>query len=245
MIEIDLTDSVVVLTGAAGGIGRGIADRFAAAGAMLVLQHHRSGPPTAAGAHVAVRLDVTDTDAPTRLLDAAVASFGRADVLVNNAGVQPIGALADLTDAEWAHVLDVDLTAAHRLTTAFARHVADRDGTGCVVHIASIEGIQPAHRHGHYAVAKAGLLMHVKAAAIELGPRVRVNAVSPGLIVRKGLADDWPDGVTRWTEKAPLGRLGEPADVGDACVFLASPLARWITGSNLVVDGGMSARPTW
>jgi NAD(P)-dependent dehydrogenase (short-subunit alcohol dehydrogenase family) len=88
--------------------------------------------------------------------------------------------------------------------------------------------------------------MHARAAAVELGPRgVRVNSVSPGLIHRDGIEEAWPDGVGRWKEKAPLGRLGDPRDVGDACVFLCSPMAKWITGVDLVVDGGVSARSTW
>lgn len=88
--------------------------------------------------------------------------------------------------------------------------------------------------------------MHARAAALEYGPLgIRVNTVSPGLIEREGLAEDWPEGVRRWERAAPAGRLGRPEDVGDACAFLASPLASWITGHDLVVDGGVSARPRW
>lgn len=88
--------------------------------------------------------------------------------------------------------------------------------------------------------------MHARAAAQEYGAfGIRVNTVSPGLIDREGLAEAWPEGVRRWREAAAVGRLGRPEDVGDACVFLASPLASWITGHDLVVDGGVSARPTW
>jgi 3-oxoacyl-[acyl-carrier protein] reductase len=88
--------------------------------------------------------------------------------------------------------------------------------------------------------------MHARAAALEYGPAgIRVNTVSPGLIDRDGLEADWPDGVSRWHAAAPLGRLGRTSDIGDACVFLASSLAGWITGHDLVVDGGMSARPGW
>ncbi len=114
------------------------------------------------------------------------------------------------------------------------------------MHVASIEGRQPTDFHGHYATAKAGLIMHARAAAGAYGPHgIRVNSVSPGLIDRPGLADDWPEGVDRWHAAAPLGRMGTPEDVGDACVFLCSDLARWITGADLVVDGGVLTRPTW
>lgn len=246
MLQIDLTGVIVGVTGASSGIGTGIAERFAAAGASLVL-HHRSGePPVPSTDHVAVQCDLTDEAAPTAVVEAAVDRFGRLDALVNNAALQTLASFTEMTDGEWSAMIDTNLSACHRLTQVFARHVIGRNGTGAVVHVSSIEGVQPAPNHGHYGVSKAALLMHTKAAALELGPRgIRVNAVSPGLVDRPGLADDWPDGVGRWREVAPLGRLGTPHDVGDACVFLCSPMASWITGANLVVDGGVSARPTW
>ena len=246
MIGIDMTSSVVVITGAAGGIGSGIADRFAAAGAATVLQHHRSAAPPASERAHPVQLDVTTAGAADELVARAIERFGRVDALVNNAGVQPVAPFGEISDAQWSEMIDTNVTSCHRLTQAFARHVAERGGTGCVVHIASIEGTQPAPGHSHYSVSKAALIMHAKAAALELGRSgVRVNAVSPGLIHRDGIEDAWPDGVGRWLEKAPLGRLGLASDVGDACVFLCSPMAQWITGINLVVDGGVSARSTW
>lgn len=246
MLQIDLTGRVVAVTGASGGIGAGIADRFAAAGASLVLHHRSDATPSAAGEHVTVRCDLTDAVAPARVIATAVERFGRLDALVNNAAVQTLASFLDMTEGEWSDMIDTNLTACHRLTQEFARHVTQRGGDGSVVHISSVEGTQPAPGHGHYGVSKAALLMHTKAAALELGHLgIRVNAVSPGLVDRPGLDQEWPDGVGRWREKAPLGRLGTPGDVGDACVFLCSPMASWITGVDLVVDGGISARPTW
>jgi NAD(P)-dependent dehydrogenase (short-subunit alcohol dehydrogenase family) len=117
---------------------------------------------------------------------------------------------------------------------------------GAIVNISSIEGLQPAFLHSHYAASKAAVIMHTRAAALELGPSgIRVNCVSPGLIDAPGLDTAWPDGVARWHAAAPLGRLGEPADVADAVLFLASPAARWISGANLVVDGGVLTHNTW
>lgn len=88
--------------------------------------------------------------------------------------------------------------------------------------------------------------MHARASALELGPRgVRVNVVSPGLIARPGIEEQWPEGVERWQQAAPLGRLGEPEDVANACAFLLSDLSSWITGAEIIVDGGVLARPTW
>ncbi len=100
--------------------------------------------------------------------------------------------------------------------------------------------------HAHYSTAKAAVVMHARAAALEYGRSgIRVNTVSPGLIDREGPAEAWPEGVRRWQEAVPAGRLGSAEDVANAVVFLASPLASWITGHDLVADGGVSARPTW
>lgn len=248
MISIDLSGAVVAVTGAAGGLGTGLAARFAAAGATLVLHHHSSPPPAidAPGGSSTVRLDLTEPGAAEALIGAAVDTHGRLDAVVNNAALQPVAAFLDITDAEWDAVLATNVTACHRITRAFAAHAVARGGGGSVVHIASIEGSKPAVGHAHYSTTKAALRMHAQAAALELGRHgIRVNSVSPGLIRRDGLEAAWPEGVGRWLAAVPLGRLGAATDVGDACVFLCSPLASWISGIDLVVDGGISARPTW
>jgi hypothetical protein len=136
-------------------------------------------------------------------------------------------------------VIAANLTTTHLTTQAFAR--ATESGRGAaIVNIASIEASNVAPMHGHYVAAKAGVVMYTKAAARELGPHgIRVNAVSPGLIWREGLEEAWPDGVTRYQRAAPLGRLGRAEDVADACLFLSSDAARWITGVELIVDGGV------
>jgi 3-oxoacyl-[acyl-carrier protein] reductase len=111
---------------------------------------------------------------------------------------------------------------------------------GAIVNITSIESVNPAPNHSHYNAAKGGVLMFTRASACELAPHgIRVNAVAPGLIRREGLERDCTDGVERWQNAAPLKRLGLPEDVADACLFLASSAARWITGASLLVDGGV------
>jgi 3-oxoacyl-[acyl-carrier protein] reductase len=247
----DLSGTVALVTGASGTIGRGIALRFADAGAAVVVHGHRNPATELAaeidahgGAALAVTADLTDEDACTGLVAEAASWRGRLDALVNNAGIQPVRPLAELTAADWRTMLDTNLTSAFLCTRAAAGVMRERGGS--VTHIASIEAGQPAAGHAHYAAAKAGLVMHARAAALEYGRHgIRVNAVSPGLIDRPGLADDWPSGVERWQVAAPLTRLGTPADVGNACVFLASPMASWITGHNLTVDGGVTTHPTW
>ena len=247
---IDLSGLVVAVTGAGGGIGEGIVRRFSEAGAAVVA-HTRTTPvgpllDSLPGPAAQVTVDLRHPDSPSRVIKAAVDSFGRLDALVNNAAVQTLASLAEMDDEEWQVMVDTNLTAVHRLTQAVAAHLISRSSQGSVIHIASIEGSQPAAFHGHYSVTKAGVIMHARAAALEYGPKgIRVNSVSPGLIHRPGLEEQWPEGVARWQAGAPLGRLGTPEDVADACLFLVSPLARWITGANLVVDGGVLAHPTW
>ena len=247
---LDLSGMVVAVTGAGGGIGRGIARRFSEAGASVVA-HTRTTDlepllESLPGPAAEVAADLRSPEGPRHVVEAAVASFGRLDALVNNAGVFSGASMAEMTDGEWQEMLDVNLTAVHRLTQAAATHLMTRGAPGSIVHIASIEGSQPAAFHGHYSVSKAGVIMHARSAALEFGAHgIRVNTVSPGLIHRPGIEEQWPEGVARWRAAAPLERLGDPEDVADACLFLASPLARWITGANLVVDGGVLAHPTW
>jgi len=165
-------------------------------------------------------------------------------VAINNAGIYPTVPLLEMTEEDWDESLDANLKSVFLVTRAAARHMAERREGGAIVNIASIEGEHPAPFHSHYSAAKAAVLMHTRAAALELGPKgIRVNAVSPGLIGRPELENEWPDGVQRWRAAAPLERLGEPEDVADACLFLASPGARWITGADLRVDGGVTASP--
>lgn len=244
--------NVVVVTGAGGVIGSGIARRFAAAGASLVL-HFRSSESSVEQlaenlpvASVVVPADISKPEGGHRVVKAALDAFGQLDVLVNNAGIQPLGDLASISVEEWQDMIDTNLTGTHLITQAAANAMISADRGGSIIHISSIEGLQPAFHHGHYATSKAAVIMHARAAALELGSRgIRVNSVSPGLIGHPELEAQWPEGIERWHAAAPLGRLGTPEDVGDACVFLASPAARWITGHNLVVDGGMSTHPTW
>ena len=245
-MQIDLSGLVVIVTGAAGGIGTGIVESFETAGASVVLHHNKTKPAAVGPKSIAVQLDLTDENSPNELIASAMAKFGRIDALINNAAVQPHALFIEMTDSQWDEMINVNLTVSHQLTQTFAKTAIKQKSMGSVVNISSIEGTQPAFGHGHYGVSKAAMLMHTKVAAQELGAHgIRVNAVSPGLISRPGIEDAWPEGVGRWLKRAPLGRMGTPKDVGDACVFLCSPLAQWITGTNLIVDGGMSAMSTW
>jgi len=246
---LDFSGQVVVVTGSGSGLGSGIALRFAEAGAKVVVNYRSSAEGAQAivaeiealgGSAVALQADVSQKADVTRLVEKTVQHFGQLNILINNAGLYPLHSLLDMTEEEWDLVLDSNLRSTFLCTQAAARQMMNQGSSGAIVNIASIEGQNPAPNHSHYDAAKGGVLIHTAASAYELGPHgIRVNAVSPGLIWREGLEEEWPDGVTRWQKAAPLTRLGLPSDVADACLFLASPAARWITGINLVVDGGV------
>ncbi|MFI1416013.1 SDR family NAD(P)-dependent oxidoreductase [Streptomyces sp. NPDC020707] len=259
-----LGGQVALITGASGGLGRGIALRFAAAGAAVAV-HFRTNAEAAdevvariadsGGRAVALRADLTvESECHRVVREAADWGGGVLTALVNNAGVQPVQELPGMTLADWRAVADANVSSVFACTQAAAELMRDAsEGSGeaggrvrSITHIASVEATHPAPHHAHYSASKAAVVMHARSAALEYGPYgIRVNTVSPGLIDREGLAQAWPEGVRRWEEAVPTGRLGRPEDVGDACVFLASPMASWITGHDLVVDGGISARPTW
>jgi NAD(P)-dependent dehydrogenase (short-subunit alcohol dehydrogenase family) len=244
---LDLTGLVAIVTGASGNIGAGIARRLHEAGASVVAHAQRDPakiePLLAELGDRAVAAVGDVARDPRTICAAAFDSFGRLDVLVNNAGIQPVAPLGAIGDDELAEMFRVNAVGLAAMTREAA---AAMDGGGAIVNVASIEGLQPAPSHSHYAAAKAAVIMHTRAAALELGPaEIRVNCVSPGLIDAPGLEQTWPEGVARWHAAAPLERLGTPADVADAVLFLTSPAARWITGANLVVDGGVLAHNTW
>ncbi|GGM56598.1 short-chain dehydrogenase [Longimycelium tulufanense] len=251
----DLSGLVALVTGAGGNVGRGIARRLAAAGAAVVAHYWSSADSarklaeeirSAGGAADWERADLRDPADVDALVRAVVEKFGRVDVLVNNAGVQPVCPLPEMGFGQWRDMFGGNVDSTFLTTQAVARQLISQGHGGSITSIASIEALQPAPNHAHYSASKAAVLMYARAAALEYAPHgIRVNVVSPGLIGHEGLDEEWPDGVARWVDAAPLGRLGTPEDVGNACAFLASPLAGWITGQNLVVDGGVSARPTW
>jgi len=245
----------VLVTGAGKGIGAGIAKRFAEAGADVAVHYHTSAAEAdqvvaaieALGRRaVALQADTTVASEAQRLVEASAEALGRIDVVINNAGLYPLAALEAMSEEEWDLVLDTNLKSVFLCTQGVALQMKTQDDGGSIVNIASIEGESPAPLHSHYNAAKAGVLMYTRAAALELGKhQIRVNSVAPGLIWRQGIEEDWPEGVEHWRETAPLTRLGQPDDVADACLFLASPAARWITGANLRVDGGVLSRPAF
>jgi NAD(P)-dependent dehydrogenase (short-subunit alcohol dehydrogenase family) len=248
---LDFAGRVVIVTGAGSGLGQGVALRFAEAGARVVVHYRKAAAGATAVVEriggdraTAVEADVTRPEEAESLVAAAVRDFGRLDAIVNNAGVYPLAGVLEMTPAQWNEVVATNLTSVFLCTQAAARQMVRQGEGGAVVNVTSIEARSALPSHSHYAATKAAVEAHTRAAAQELGPHlIRVNAVAPGLVWREGIEQMWPEGVARWLSAAPLRRLGRPEDVADACLFLASPAARWITGTTLTVDGGVSVSP--
>ena len=259
---LSFAGKVALISGGGRGIGAGISKRFAEAGASVVVSYVQAEEAAQevvdqiqklGGQALAIQADVSLADDVERLVSQTVDRCGRLDVLVNNAGIYPLSPLLEMADDEWEQVLAANLTGTHLCTQRAARAMIElsaqrksSESSGSIINISSIEAASTAFAHSHYTAAKAGVEQYTRNAALELGGEgIRVNAVAPGLIDRPGLAQAWPDGVQRWQNRVPLARLGTPEDIADACLFLASPLARWITGVTLAVDGGILAAPAF
>ncbi len=246
---LNLSGKTAVITGGGHHIGRGIALRFAGAGADVAVHYHTSAAPAQAVVDeirslgrraLAVQADLTRADEVERLMDAVCQTLGGVDRLVNNAGIYPTRALVEISPEEWDEMLNANLRSAFLCTQAAAKRMIAAGTGGAIVNITSISAHNAVPLHAHYCASKAGLEAFTQVSAAELGKHgIRVNAVAPGLIWREGIEQGWPEGVARWLQAAPLQRLGCPEDVADACLFLASDAARWITGASLRVDGGV------
>ena len=240
-----LEGDVAIVTGGGSGIGRATALRFAANGAsvaVLDLDADAAASVAAEAGGRAYPVDVTDFDALTAAVGAASADLGSPTILFNNAGGSGMSRLGDLDVGEWNRLVGLNLSAVfYGIKLLAPRMAAAR--RGCIVNTASISGVRPATGEGPYAASKAGVAALTATAALEYAPHVRVNAVSPGAVHTKmtdPLLSGVPGAKEWWTAKTPLDRIGTPEDIADVVLFLCSPMARFVTGQNLVVDGGMT-----
>jgi NAD(P)-dependent dehydrogenase (short-subunit alcohol dehydrogenase family) len=233
------TSRVVIVTGGARGIGRAIAERFLEDGASVVVCG-RNPPEALGGGEVFIQADVRDPDAAGRVVGDTVERFGRVDVLVNNAGGSPPADAATASPRFSSAIVALNLLAPLYLAQrANAVMQAQEDG-GVIVNVASVSGTRASPGTAAYGAAKAGLLNLTQSLAVEWAPRVRVNAVTPGLVRTEQSHLHYGDeaGVAAVSATVPLGRMAEPRDVAEACFFLASAAARYVTGANLLVHGG-------
>lgn len=240
-----LAGKVAVVTGSTRGIGRAIAERFAAEGARVVVNSRSAASAEAAaleigGEAVGVDADVGSAAGAQRVVDGALDAFGGVDVMVCNAGIAMPRDSLEISEDDWRRTLDVDLSGVFFCAQRAARVMVKR-GAGAIVTISSLQAFAPLARRVAYAAAKGGVVAMTRSLAAEWAPYVRVNCVAPGYVatsmvqelVAQGRVD--PEAVNRRT---PFGRMAEPAEVASAVLFLASDEASFITGETIMVDGG-------
>ncbi|HEY8204028.1 MAG TPA: glucose 1-dehydrogenase [Pyrinomonadaceae bacterium] len=250
-MENDFAGKSVMVTGATSGIGRAIARRFAESQARVTaigrnqdaLSEVQRTIRDGEGEVLTLVADVTDSDQTRRAVEQAVSTFGRLDILVNAAGHISNGTIEDTSLAAWDAMMNVNLRAVFHLMQLCAPHLIQTQGN--IVNISSVTGLRSFPGVLAYCVSKAGLDQLTRCAALELAPKgVRVNAVNPGVVVteihkRGGMAEDT---YARFLEHSrtthPLGRVGDPSEIADLALYLASEKAAWITGATYSIDGG-------
>jgi NAD(P)-dependent dehydrogenase (short-subunit alcohol dehydrogenase family) len=233
----DFKDRVVVVTGGSRGVGAGIVAAFVGAGARVVTCGRT--PSEVEGA-VFVTADVRQADQARQVIDTAAERFGRLDVLVNNAGGSP-HVMADAASPRFIEaIVGLNLLAPFYCAQAAHDVMVGQENGGAIVNVGSVSGLRPSPGTSAYGAAKAGLINLTSTLAVEWAPKVRVNCISPGLLVTDAGDDHYggPEGLARVAATVPLGRMGGPDDVAQACLFLASAAASYISGSNLVLHGG-------
>jgi glucose 1-dehydrogenase len=246
----DLAGKVALVTGAGSGIGYAITERFAAAGASVAINYFGHGDDAQALAEkleqagtkaAALEADVSDAKAVAGLVAGIVATFGRLDVLVNNAGIEKAQPLLELDEQNWDRTVAVDLKGPFLCLQAAGRQMK-ANGGGSIVNVSSIHEDFPFPGYSAYAAAKGGLRMLMRNASLELAPfGIRVNNIAPGAIATPinaaTLAD--PAKVARLQQLVPLQRMGTPEEVAEVALFLASDRSSYVTGSTYYVDGGI------
>jgi 3-oxoacyl-[acyl-carrier protein] reductase len=241
----DLSDQAALVTGASGGIGAAIARALHAQGATVMLAGRRQAALEALSAALGERVysagvELADPAAADRLIRDAEAAMGRVDILVNNAGITRDALALRMTDEDWQTVLDIDLSAAFRLTRAALRGMVRRR-YGRIIAVTSIVALTGNPGQANYAAAKAGMIGMTKSLAAEIAGRgITANCVAPGLIATPMTERLPPERRERLTAAIPLGRFGRPDEIAAAVVFLASREAAYLTGQTLHINGGMA-----
>lgn len=240
---LDFRGKVVLVTGGAKGVGRGITRRFLECGADVVICGRQAPErlPSGGGKQaVFMQCDVRDFEQLEQLMGNVLKFFGRLDVLVNNAGGAPFAEAATASPRFSESIVRLNLLAPLNLCQLANRIMQEQAEGGAIVNICSVSATRPSPGTAAYGASKAGLLNLTRSLAVEWAPKVRVNAVTAGLILTEQAELHYGDTQQQAQVAAtvPLGRLAEPDDIGDTCLYLASPLARYVSGTDVTVHGG-------
>jgi NAD(P)-dependent dehydrogenase (short-subunit alcohol dehydrogenase family) len=240
---LDFGGRAVIVTGGGRGVGRGIAERFLEAGAGVVIcgRKQPETPPEAGGRRALfVAADVREPEQVAQVVAFTLERLGRLDVLVNNAGGSPAAEAASASPRFSEAIIRLNLIAPLHFSQQANEVMQRQPEGGAIVNVASVSGVRPSPGTAAYGAAKAGLLSLTQTLAVEWAPKVRVNAVTAGMIRTEQVELFYGDEAaqTRVASTVPLGRLGVPRDVADACLFLASPLASYVSGASLLLHGG-------
>jgi 3-oxoacyl-[acyl-carrier protein] reductase len=243
-----LKGKVALITGASRGIGRAMAQKFAQEGATVAFTYLSSVEKGQAleeelrqfgGQVKGYRSDASDHKAADELITQVIADFGKLDVLINNAGITKDGLLMRMSEEQWDSVINVNLKSVFNLTKAAIKPMM-KAKVGSIINLTSVVGIRGNAGQANYAASKAGIIGFTKSVALELGSRnIRSNAIAPGFIETEMTGEINEKAVDEWKQQIPMKRGGQPDEVADCAVFLASDLSRYITGQVLQVDGGM------
>jgi len=249
MKTITLEGKVAVITGASRGLGRAIAEEFARAGADLVVNYN-STPcqdlvdyvESLGRKAVAIQADVSKVADCDRLIDEAVKTFGKVDILVNNAGITRDTLLMRMDEEAWDAVIATNLKSAYATCKAACRPMM-KARSGCIINVSSVSGLMGQAGQANYAASKAGLIGFTKTIAREFASRgIRANVIAPGFIasdMTSVLDEKIKEQVLK---EIPLSTFGDPADIANAALYLASDMGKYVTGATLVVDGGITMR---
>ncbi|SEM98120.1 3-oxoacyl-[acyl-carrier protein] reductase [Chryseobacterium taichungense] len=242
-----LEGKVALITGATRGIGKGIAEMYAQQGAKIAFTYAGSvekakeleATLSSVTQIKGYQSDASDFDAAQTLVDEVIKEFGKIDILINNAGITKDNLLLRMSKEDWDKVINVNLDSVFNLTKAVIKPMM-KAKEGSIINMTSVVGISGNAGQANYAASKAGVIGFTKSVALELGSRnIRCNAIAPGFIQTE-MTDALDDKAKeKWNEAIPMKKLGQTKDIANACVFLGSEMASYITGQTINVDGGL------
>lgn len=246
---LDFVDKVAIVTGGGHGMGVGIAKCFAEAGANVVITYKSHAEEAEqvvkmlksfGGKVQSIHLDQSDVEQCRALADQVIEKLGRIDVLINNGGLHGATVSMKLDQATWDRIMSCNLRGTFFCAQSVAKYMIEQR-SGVIISISSINAKVPLSGSTHYGASKAGLEMFTRCLAVDLGQYgIRVNGIAPGLINAPNMEKFIPGWKERFINRSPLKRAGEPEDIGNICLFLASPMSSWITGQTITADGGVT-----